>query len=259
MAEDGAGDGNSKSRDSTPELIPLRAIPLESTTKFRTGADAELIEYVRSRPVLYDPAHSRYMDNQLKNGLWNKIGRQLRASPSACKARWNNIRDNYRKALRKRSINGKLQYKFAHLLGFMDPIYKGQFEPSSSQANNSATQLSAKTENSEESNDVEDPDETQQNSANHGDQFDADVLSNQSESIVDYEMFEKSNASGSFPPHPEPQAVDAFLAAIGLTLKGLSSYHLSLAKAEIFAVVHKYELKGIVQNGWAPTNVNPFP
>ncbi|XP_063625512.1 uncharacterized protein LOC134797217 [Cydia splendana] len=258
MAE--GGDGNTKSRDCTPEPVPLRAIPLESTTKFRTGADAELIEYVRSRPVLYDPSHSRYMDNLLKNGLWNKIGRQLRASPSACKARWNNIRDNYRKALRKRSINGKLQYKFAHLLAFMDPIYKGHFELSTCQAaNNSASQLSAKIENSEDSNDVEDPDESLQQSTNHDDQFEGDGLSNQSESVVDYEMFEKSNVSGSYPPHPAPQAVDAFLAAIGISLKGLSPYHLTMAKAEIFAVVHKYELKGIVQNGWAPSNINPLP
>lgn len=272
MADD--GDGNAKSHDSTPEPGPRRkpriAIPLESTSKFPFGADAELIEYVRSRPVLYDPSHSHYMDNQLKNTLWIKIGKQLKANPSSCKARWNNIRDQYRKTLRKRIVNSKLRYKFAHLMGFMDPIYKGQFDPSPSKADN----ISSKTENSDDSNDTqdfdethtkspnhdaEDPEETQTKSVHHDGQSEADILSNQSESVVEYEMFERSNVSGSLPPHPTPQAVDEFFAAIGPTLKALNPLHLSMAKAEIFAVVHKYELKGIMQNGWAETNVNPLP
>ncbi|XP_063537520.1 transcription factor Adf-1-like [Cydia strobilella] len=249
---------NTQSRDSTPEPEP-EPIPHESKYKHRYGpqfriglADAALIEYVRDHPVIFDPSHLRYMDTNFKQGLWVKIGRQLKVNPSSCKARWNNIRDQYRKTLRKRK--SKIQYKFAHLMGFMDPIYKGQFDPSPSQAVN----ISSKTEHSDDSNDIQksqNPEESQIKSPNHDDQSEADALSNQSESVVDYEMFEKS----SVPPRPAPQAVDEFFAAIGPTLKALSPYHLSLAKAEIFAVVHKYELKGIVQGGWASPNVNPLP
>nr|XP_022911624.1 transcription factor Adf-1-like [Onthophagus taurus] len=63
--------------------------------------DEKLIEMVRDYPVLYDLSHAKYNDINYKNGIWKEIAKQLKEDWPSCKTRWNNIRDNYRKSLKK--------------------------------------------------------------------------------------------------------------------------------------------------------------
>lgn len=40
--------------------------------------DELLIEVIRLRPVIYNSAHSKYMDNKLKDNLWKEISQILK-------------------------------------------------------------------------------------------------------------------------------------------------------------------------------------
>ncbi|XP_062563346.1 uncharacterized protein LOC134226531 [Armigeres subalbatus] len=86
--------------------------------------DEQLIALVEKHPVLYTQSHPKYMDTKYKLKIWNTIGAFMEEETLACKARWYNIRDNYRKTLRTsytRSGNRRSkQYKYASNLSFLD-------------------------------------------------------------------------------------------------------------------------------------------
>ncbi|XP_017887663.1 uncharacterized protein LOC108629471 isoform X2 [Ceratina calcarata] len=88
--------------------------------------EEKLIELVRENSALYDAASSKYMDSQFKAKIWERIAKELNMSPSTCKTRWNNIRDAYRRCLKRQSIrsgqSGKPDnnYKFQKELAFLN-------------------------------------------------------------------------------------------------------------------------------------------
>ncbi|XP_055538231.1 uncharacterized protein LOC129725879 [Wyeomyia smithii] len=92
--------------------------------------DEKLIELVRSHPVLYDLGEARYLDSRHKTVIWNRIAAELEAEANDCKSRWSNIRDQYRKSLKKettRSGQAATQirpYKYKHLLRFLKPTFE---------------------------------------------------------------------------------------------------------------------------------------
>lgn len=47
--------------------------------------DELLIELIRLRPVIYNSAHSKYMDNKLKDNLWKEISQILKEEGKVCK------------------------------------------------------------------------------------------------------------------------------------------------------------------------------
>ncbi|KAL1516151.1 hypothetical protein ABEB36_000070 [Hypothenemus hampei] len=87
--------------------------------------DEELIEHVRKNNALYDLSHSKYMDINYKNNIWSKIGEEMNTKGQLCKIRCSNIRETFRKYL-KRSVtksgqSGKITkpYKYTKQLSFL--------------------------------------------------------------------------------------------------------------------------------------------
>lgn len=159
-----------------------------------------------------------------------------------CKARWNNIRDNYRKSLRKRTCKTALgnkrikKYKYENVLHFLNNYFQER-EP----------KMNAHPEDSQ----LEEPDGAEAEVRN----FDSDSETNLEEpqSPIDRckpsssisikkRLEDFSEKLGSL----EVDHVDIFLNAIAPTLKSFTPYYLNLAKSKIFATVQEYELAMIM-------------
>ncbi|KAI8439055.1 hypothetical protein MSG28_012926 [Choristoneura fumiferana] len=236
-------------------------------------ADARLIAAVRARRLLYDPAHPRYSDGRAKFEVWREMGNELDASASACKARWNNIRDNYRKSLMRRASGRPAHahcYKYRHMLVFMNKFFRCKDLNESAEdedEDGTAENIKEDFEDDEisEHDDLltEETHETVKPVFPIIKEIKSVVESEQQGSTIDCEYLEKKESVSptlSLPLHRvSMDPVDAFLAGLSPTLKAMNPVHLSLAKAEIFAVVHKYEMKGLLEGGGWPTDVNPLP
>lgn len=197
-------------------------------------------------------------------------------SGSACKARWNNIRDNYRKSLKKNATKSgqaskKIKlYKFSEALGFLKKIFderdtKGNiefqkdeneeqedYEEQITEEENTVHNVDNPTvakETDDESNQSSVPQRLQEQIQQTPKIYKKRTASQQtapsaSSQLMAYLVKEKSEQRANpslTPTHP----VDAFLSGIGATLKTFNSYDLILAKKEIFDVVQKYELRMI--------------
>ncbi|XP_008543173.1 uncharacterized protein LOC103568201 [Microplitis demolitor] len=92
--------------------------------------DEKLIKYVRTFRGLYDMSHSQYLNGNYKEKKWTEIADKLNQPVVACKARWNNIRDNFRKSLKKRiaqdeeKVTQSKKYKYEDQLDFLIPFIK---------------------------------------------------------------------------------------------------------------------------------------
>ncbi|XP_014271110.1 uncharacterized protein [Halyomorpha halys] len=65
--------------------------------------DAEqLIECVRDFPLLYNLEEKEYCDTDKKERAWKEIGVLMNKSAIDCKKQWYNLRDCYRRAIKKR-------------------------------------------------------------------------------------------------------------------------------------------------------------
>ncbi|XP_019532488.3 uncharacterized protein LOC109404084 [Aedes albopictus] len=91
--------------------------------KSDVNKDEQLIALVEQNPVLYTQTHPKYMDSKYKQKVWDTIGAFIEEDTLACKARWYNIRDNYRKSIRNnltRSGSKKAKlYKYTEQLSFL--------------------------------------------------------------------------------------------------------------------------------------------
>ncbi|XP_045461300.1 uncharacterized protein LOC123671477 isoform X2 [Harmonia axyridis] len=187
---------------------------------------------------------------------------------ATCKARWGNIRDNYRKSLRKsiskrsRGLKSVKHYKYADHLWFLkkcfdvDEIGDGLGERLAlpgveiKQEEDSLIQIDPQEEFSDDDSHCQSPINTiqkkrklkqdtmeqTQSSANSTPQH-------YSSQKFDFRYSEnESVASNVIPPH----CVDSFLASLTPTLKNLSPINWHFAKAEMFAIVQKFELKTIL-------------
>lgn len=106
-------------------MFPANNVPLGGL-KIR-GED--LIEIVRSYPILYDTSHELYMRPKTKDDLWSNIGRGLNTNGKIVKEYWRKLRECHREALRRQMKKGEqdaiitkpwiYQQQMAFLLPFM--------------------------------------------------------------------------------------------------------------------------------------------
>ncbi|XP_071637362.1 uncharacterized protein [Temnothorax longispinosus] len=62
----------------------------------------KLIEMVKSCEPLYVMSHSKYSDNIFKENAWRRIAKEMNQPATACKKTWTNLRDSFRRALKKK-------------------------------------------------------------------------------------------------------------------------------------------------------------
>ncbi|EZA52639.1 hypothetical protein X777_08122 [Ooceraea biroi] len=147
---------------------------------------------------------------------------------SVCKARWNNIRDNYRKSLKKQRLGADKQLSFL----------KKYFEERETKGN---------IENQEEEQDKQEYERQEENNEheNNGNEIQNRKDAEKLDDVHDNSQSQAPSISNLKIKKPHP--VDAFLAGVAPSLKTLSPYYLHLAKSEIFAIVQKYEMKKIME------------
>lgn len=216
--------------------------------------DELLIEVIRLRPVIYNSAHSKYMDNKLKDNLWKEISQILKEEVSACKSRWNNMRDNYRKSLKKISAGSKTKrYKYSDQLSFLNNCFQEKESPGSIDDQDDVIDTVTKTQVIKDEHEIATPpviEETDDEQDSPRPPKIRKVLlkrkSQNPEGVRKYIV----NKNSQLPVtqkfiHP----VDAFLAGIAPTLKSLTPYFLNLAKSEIFTTVQEYEMAMLTQQG----------
>ncbi|XP_076682084.1 uncharacterized protein LOC143376098 isoform X2 [Andrena cerasifolii] len=212
----------------------------------------KLIELVRQHPVLYDLSHMQYMDSNYKFRIWADIGNKLREDGSACRARWNNLRDNYRKSLKKQEVrSGSAKtiksYKYSNQMCFLKRFFgerssTGNVGTQEFDNGNSSDELLADAREScpeqptltmQQSTDEEDyePPEKRKVTYSRGRK---ETVSTQ---VLNYFINKNEN------PHP----VDAFLNGISATIKSLSPRNQNCLKTEIFNIVQRYELESLTQ------------
>lgn len=189
-----------------------------------------------------------------------------------CKARWNNIRDNYRKYKKKMlRDNGLLRsYKYGEQLRFLDDFFHDRKSVAKSKDGGGGVGGGG------DDDEVESVEVAYSDTIDNVSMYDAkdefqvedcdgsispSDLSGASASIQTITMLPKYKvrsplaaagvAALGYPPDQSPheRAVDAFLAGIAPTLKSLDAYNLNLAKGEIFGIVQKYEMKLILGGG----------
>ncbi|KAF5307839.1 hypothetical protein FQR65_LT18321 [Abscondita terminalis] len=213
--------------------------------------DEKLIELVRNYPVLYDLSNAKYMDTNFKNTIWRKIGDEMKTTGTSCKTRWGNIRDNFRKSLKKtKTVSGQKAktakpYKYSEQLNFL----KKFFDDKETMSNIDAEVTSQDFSDDDEVSESPENEENTQNDTVEDNNSKRSVPNSQppktaAATVMEYIV--KRNENIDFSPSTPQHPVDAFLAGIAPALKKLPQRYWHYAKADIFAAVQKYELKMIM-------------
>uniref|UniRef100_A0A6P7H0F7 Uncharacterized protein LOC114348793 n=1 Tax=Diabrotica virgifera virgifera TaxID=50390 RepID=A0A6P7H0F7_DIAVI len=246
--------------------------------------DERLIKLIRQHPILYDALHPKYSDFATKQNVWEMISREINVDVPICKSRWINIRDTYRRSLKKsltRSGDERKikRYKYSRELQFIKkhlkercklPIEAGiKQEPTEEKNENEAIhfEVNISDEDNVSSHDSQEVDSlsNSHNPTNEPifesvempvlddedeipgiDEIQKHNLSqnNVSSKLLEYLIKNKDSRAQDAPKKEHP--VDVFLSSMSDTLKSLDAYRLNLAKSEIFATVQKYEMQMIL-------------
>ncbi|KAM0728579.1 hypothetical protein ACS0PU_004834 [Formica fusca] len=239
----------------------------------------KLIELVRQHVELYDLSHSKYLDGNHKEKIWKSISQELDQPVNICKTRWNNIRDNYRKSLKKRvTTRGQSaikinKYKYEDQLSFLSSFLKERDTVSNVTSGHVETQEISLDNNADDNNGTmvetfsnEDNEITQETSDCTKHKFMSSIRQQSRQekskapesasSIVMKYTVEKNEKKGILQTvHP----VDAFLNGLAPTLKNLSPYSLNIAKSKIFSIVQEIDLYEIREQQTQVQANNNYP
>ncbi|XP_063235874.1 uncharacterized protein LOC134538471 [Bacillus rossius redtenbacheri] len=249
--------------------------------------DEQLIELVCGNTVLYDLSNPKYMDTEFKNTLWTKIGAEMNTTGPLCKTRWGNIRDNFRKSLKKNktvsgqnSKNVKL-YKYSEQLSFLKHYFQERETRSNIYAAASNEDLRGEVDVDESiscHHDEGAEDQTMEANTSVTVQSQSHTWTNPKptgsiQSVIPrkktkqslpntatpktaaatvMEYLIKKNESGNCSSPPLQHPVDAFLCGIAPALKKLPPHYWHYAKSDIFAAVQKYEFKLLLDQQQVP-------
>lgn len=179
-------------------------------------------------------------------------------SVSACRSRWSNIRDNFRKSLNKQKTKSgqkltKIKpYKYSEQLNFLKKFFDER-ETMSNIQNEVVNETSTGEKESEEDLSDEKDLSTEENtqdlvklkpagtgSRKNPKRSAPNQTSQKSAAATVMEYILEKNKAANCPP-PTQHPVDAFLGGIAPALKKLSCQEWHYAKGELFAIVQKYE------------------
>ncbi|XP_011881772.1 PREDICTED: uncharacterized protein LOC105569709 [Vollenhovia emeryi] len=237
--------------------------------------DEMLIECVRQHVELYDISDKRYVGGAHKQRIWKEISQYLGHSAITCKTRWNNIRDNYRKSLKKRvarsGLTGQpknMRYRYENQLTFLLPFIKER-DPNHSGPIREGDEVPPTAEETPPVRRDDDRDlqtrpagnpEVTEDAANrsYGEELTARNEQPKREVLIeDDSLFIPELTSTNDPAESNDlglqiasslsHSVDAFLAGIAPTLKSLSPYYLNITKTKIFSIVQEVEMIQIVK------------
>ncbi|XP_072378709.1 uncharacterized protein [Diabrotica undecimpunctata] len=234
--------------------------------------DEKLIELVRKYPAIYDTSNLKYLDTKYKLEIWKKIGEEIQQTSGACKSRWQNIRDQFRKNLAKKvtksgqAAEKRKKYKYEDCLQFLIPFFAKIDTLSNVQSSESDAPVNTIHEETEDEvsqfQAVQPTTEILETSTpTEAENQPPPViktppgrtkrkLSEQesaSTTLMKY-IIARENSHKTENVHP----IDAFFSGLAATVKLFSPYYQHLAKGRLFQVVQDLEeqqlLRPIVQN-----------
>ncbi|XP_031357193.1 transcription factor Adf-1-like [Photinus pyralis] len=238
----------------------------------------KLIANVKAYEPLYVTSHPKYSDSGYKENLWKAIAKEMNQSVAVCKKIWTNLRDSFRRAMKKRRETKSGQaaskikkWKFEDEMSFLLPFM---------QERDTCSNLKDVSDDDDENNE-EESQETEDDGKN---KLDDDGINNTddvdgqlhiedgrkekelSRKIVNaarrkgtrnqtqpetasavmmkYLLNKKATKEQST---QQPNAIDTFFSSIATTVKSFSPYHQNVAKSHIFSIVSDLEMKQIVQ------------
>ncbi|KAL4121322.1 hypothetical protein QTP88_013859 [Uroleucon formosanum] len=214
----------------------------------------KLIELVKLHVGLYDLSSPNYSDSTWKEKVWKDIADELNQTFATCKNRWNNLRDMYRKALkRNKTTSGQAtkiikKYKYEDQLDFLKEFLQETDTIANVSCNISSSSEGEETMQGTQVN-IEDKQMNKEKhepiwkrpkrTKNHQEKYEKKEMEAKTENLV--------------------HLVDAFLSGNGTTLKTLDPYNLNLAKSRIFNIVQEIELNQILYKQTADTIYNNSP
>ncbi|KAG6465249.1 hypothetical protein O3G_MSEX015024 [Manduca sexta] len=241
--------------------------------------DVLLIQFVRSHRALYDFSHPKYWDSEYKNKLWDQIGKKLNSVGTTCRSRWHNIRDQYRKTLKKtkakKGQNAKKKiryYKYHKQMSFMNSFFheREKKETPPADDDDDYSNMHLKTDNEDASSDSSRPESNMEtfppavvclepsinattplSGTRHPLSSDRPGSPKASASSLQEkkEINQVTNTAAYLMEYILKQRekkfehpVDKFLDGIAPTLKSFRPYCQNLVKSEIFATVQRYEM-----------------
>jgi len=182
-----------------------------------------------------------------------------------CKNRWNNIRDNYRKSIKKttsgQAFKKMKKYKYDDQLQFLKPhlqerntlgnlknVNNDDLEKSYNDSDNDDVDNISTVQNIEISGNTDGDDQLLQTPESQlGRKFTKKRTSKTPESasstLMKYIMHKSENNTTNT---TQTQSVDAFLAGLSPTLKSFTPYYLNIVKSKMFSIVQEYEMQMIV-------------
>lgn len=173
-----------------------------------------------------------------------------------CRGRWHNIRDHYRKSIKRLAREKKTDgRKFKGYKYWKHLLFLNQFlDISTDRVTKKLTEVKEENSGSNDASETfpsqllevkkkESVDETENEEQDVKPDLKMDKAVNKetkdgATSQVSIYSVKKAETS---------DAIGAFLQVIGATLRNLSPYHQNLAKTDIFNIVQKYELQMIVE------------
>ncbi|KAK5640218.1 hypothetical protein RI129_011029 [Pyrocoelia pectoralis] len=230
--------------------------------------DEKLIILVQNYECLFNLAHKDYSDNNIKWKIWKTIGEELGVPANDCKQRWFSLRDQFRRVLKtKKTVSGqaamkKKKWKYADELSFLMPYFQERETISNISPENESDKVTTVEDNDNEN---EREVSWEQGSSTALENEELSQLSQSQNRVTPFKppsvlKPKKAKVSHSQPAespstalmkyiiskNEQPtstNAVDAFLAGIGETIKTFPPVYQNMAKSKIFNIVSEIELQ----------------
>ncbi|KRT82117.1 Myb/SANT-like transcription factor [Oryctes borbonicus] len=212
----------------------------------------KLIEFVKEHEILYDTSHPKYMDQHRKDKLWRLIAARMNQNESDCKKMWQNLRDSFRRVLKKRrsvhSREGKPKvWKYEGEMSFLVPHF-------TSRSGKPLDSIEPYQPPSEEEQSVENILEDIKHYSN--------IEPNESSSLVDNDEFtakakaSNDNSSTALLKYMlesqerervrmEEDDITSFFLNMAKTVRTFSRYRRAEAKNKVFTVISQLEFEQI--------------
>ncbi|XP_030558939.1 uncharacterized protein LOC115761340 [Drosophila novamexicana] len=81
-----------------------------------------LIHLVEQRKVLWDPSKSNHKDSKLRENTFQSIAKTLDRTTPDCKAKWDNLRNQYRSYQAKANHNIEVKWQYFESLSFLQNV-----------------------------------------------------------------------------------------------------------------------------------------
>ncbi|XP_025409208.1 uncharacterized protein LOC112682735 [Sipha flava] len=249
--------------------------------------DENLIEKVRLYDELYNMAHKKYSDNHHKDIIWMKIGKELNTTGQACKNRWISLRDQLRKAIKKKKTKSvqaadiQKKWKYEDCMSFVIPFFKERETYSNILSLESACEesndenISNKNDNTT-NNDVLNEDEESEKETT----LKRKVMESQKKMKISASYYSKKKKNNKpqtassvlmkyilgNETNDEPNAtfykhpIDTFFQGLAATVKTFSPEYQHMAKNKVFGIVSDLEwaqLQNKSANPQIPLSINP--